>query len=531
MTSSPVEPGEILAGKYKVERVLGVGGMGVVLSAIHMQLEQRVALKFLLPEVLGNADIVARFAREARAAAKIQSEHVARVIDVGTLAEGSPYMVMEYLEGQDLAAVLEARGPLSIGDAVSYVLQACEALAEAHAAGIIHRDLKPANLFLAQRADRGTLVKVLDFGISKTTLGPDAKLTKTSTLVGSPLYMSPEQLTSSKSVDPRSDIWSLGVILYEFLSGCPPFIADTMPEIVAMIIGGTPPSIRDVRPDIPVELSNVIARCLERNLVARFDSVERLARALAPFGAPSAHVSVDRITRVLRSGSRPDVDSECVGGAALAATVNVPAPTTEVVSRSSRFAATDAPWQNKTDSIVVPKTSRAPLVLTATAALGLVVGIAAVVASARPTVSTASAREATLSSAVTSAPTPSSAPIASVARVAPAVLPHSSSLAVQPLVAAPLQPLTPASVRTGKSAWPRPARGEVNGRGHGNVRPTLAPSVGNANAIPVDVSAAPQANGGRTADVIAAEPEPAKDEPASSTAESVKRDPMQIDLK
>src|SRR4051812_33536105 len=147
---APVSEGDLLAGKYRVEKVLGVGGMGVVVSAMHLQLDRRVALKFLLPTVLQNRDIVARFAREARAAAQIKSEHVARVIDVGELESGSPFMVLEFLEGEDLAHVVEKRGALPIGEAVSFVLQACDALAEAHVLGIVHRDLKPANLFLAK---------------------------------------------------------------------------------------------------------------------------------------------------------------------------------------------------------------------------------------------------------------------------------------------------------------------------------------------------------------------------------------------
>jgi serine/threonine-protein kinase len=202
---TPVQEGEVLAGKYRVERVLGVGGMGVVVSALHLQLDERVALKFLLPEALANPEAVARFAREARAAVKIKSVHVARVSDVGTLETGAPYMVMEFLHGQDLSAVLRDRGPLPYPDAVEFVLQACEALSEAHALGIVHRDLKPANLFLITAADGSPCVKVLDFGISKLTSpsasDPDYAMTKTQAVMGSPLYMSPEQMTSSRGVD------------------------------------------------------------------------------------------------------------------------------------------------------------------------------------------------------------------------------------------------------------------------------------------------------------------------------------------
>src|SRR5262249_29408438 len=208
--SCPVLAGDVLAGKYRVERVLGRGGMGVVVQAMHVQLEQRVAIKFLLPQTVSNPDAVTRFAREARAASKIQGEHVARVLDVGTLESGAPFMVMEYLEGQDLSQLLESRGLLHVDEAIDYILQACEALAEAHAAGIVHRDLKPANMYLTKRADGSPIVKVLDFGISKVIAkdSSDASMTRTSALMGSPVYMSPEQMKATRNVDARADIWA-----------------------------------------------------------------------------------------------------------------------------------------------------------------------------------------------------------------------------------------------------------------------------------------------------------------------------------
>src|SRR5882724_4843576 len=213
--------GDVLAGKFRIERVLGVGGMGMVVSAMHIHLDERVAIKFLLPEALSNGEAVARFGREARAAVKIRSEHVARVTDVGALDTGAPYMVMELLRGQDLSQLLRDQGALSVHLAVLYVLQACEALAEAHAIGIVHRDLKPANLFLTSRADGSPCVKVLDFGISKVTSasgsGSDMGMTRTQSIMGSPLYMSPEQMASSRDVDQRADIWAVGCVLYELV--------------------------------------------------------------------------------------------------------------------------------------------------------------------------------------------------------------------------------------------------------------------------------------------------------------------------
>jgi serine/threonine protein kinase len=300
---TPVNEGEILAGKYRVERVLGVGGMGVVVAALHIALDERVAIKFLLPEALTNAEAVARFAREARAAVKIKSQHVARVIDVGTLETGAPYMVMEFLKGQDLSNHLRSNGALPIADAVDYVLQACEALAEAHALGIVHRDLKPANLFLTTLADSSACVKVLDFGISKVTnpgaSGPDFGMTKTQAVMGSPLYMSPEQMASSRDVDVRADIWAMGTILYELVTGRVPFNADTMPQLCAMILQYPPDPPQSIRSDMPEGLAQVVLRCLEKDRNRRFANVAELASALVPFGSRAAARSAERVSRVL----------------------------------------------------------------------------------------------------------------------------------------------------------------------------------------------------------------------------------------
>src|ERR1041384_7316482 len=207
-----VQLGAVLAGRYRIERVLGQGGMGVVVQATHLQLHQSVAMKFLLPEVLANHQVVQRFLREAQAAVRLRSEHVARVIDVGSLETGAPYMVLEYLDGADLSTF--PRGQLSVGAIIDLVLQACEALAEAHSLGIVHRDIKPANFFITRATGGTPLLKLLDFGISKTP-ATGGQLTATQTVMGTPAYMSPEQMRSSRNVDHRSDIWSLGVVLYE----------------------------------------------------------------------------------------------------------------------------------------------------------------------------------------------------------------------------------------------------------------------------------------------------------------------------
>jgi eukaryotic-like serine/threonine-protein kinase len=312
-----VTPGQILLGKYRVERVLGMGGMGVVVAATHVNLEERVAIKFLLPEALHSQDTVARFLREARAAVRIKSEHVARVTDVGTLESGAPYMIMEYLDGSDLAVHTQRRGALPVEDAVEYVLQACEAIAEAHALGIVHRDLKPANLFVATRADGTPSVKVLDFGISKVSgvggaTGPELGMTKTTTIMGSPLYMSPEQMASTRDVDARTDIWALGAILYELLTGRVPFNADTITQLCAMILQQPPPPLRNLRPDAPQGLQDIIGRCLEKDRNRRYQNIAEFASALAPYAPRRARISIERVGRVIDSAglgsSRPQFE-------------------------------------------------------------------------------------------------------------------------------------------------------------------------------------------------------------------------------
>ncbi len=303
---SGVRLGEVLAGKYRVERVLGVGGMGIVVLAHHIQLDEKVALKFLLPGMLGNSESIARFVREARAAVRIKSEHVARVSDVGVLETGAPYMVMEYLEGGDLARWLEQRGALPVDQAVEFVLHACVAVADAHALGIVHRDLKPANLFCVRRSDGQLSIKVLDFGISKLTDpgqggGPGAAMTKTTGILGSPLYMSPEQMQSAKKVDTRTDLWALGIVLFELLVGRTPFVAPSVMELAIQIANDAPPSVRSFRPEVSAELEAVILRCLEKDPGRRYRNVGELAVALLAFCPKRGKASVERISGIIQS--------------------------------------------------------------------------------------------------------------------------------------------------------------------------------------------------------------------------------------
>ncbi len=292
-----IEVGAILAGRYRVERVLGQGGMGLVVQAMHLQLHQPVAMKFLLPEVLENPQVVQRFLREAQAAVRLRSEHVARVTDVGSLESGAPYMVLEYLEGADLS--IFPRSQLTVGGIIDLVLQACEALAEAHSLGIVHRDIKPANFFITRRTDGTLLLKVLDFGISKVAT-TNGQLTATQTVMGTPAYMSPEQMRSSRDVDHRSDIWSLGVVLYELLQGAPPFGGDTFSSMVLKVVTDPLPRMT-VR--LPGDLDAVIYRCLEKDPARRFQNIAELAHAIAKYAQSEtqAAISVQRTKGIART--------------------------------------------------------------------------------------------------------------------------------------------------------------------------------------------------------------------------------------
>jgi serine/threonine-protein kinase len=295
---NPTLPGSIFAGKYRVEKVLGQGGMGLVLAARHLGLDEPVAIKVLLPAMMQVAGMVERFTREARASAKIKNDHVVRVTDVDTLPSGVPYMVMERLEGSDLSDLCKSVGPLPITDAVRYLLETCSAMGEAHAMGIIHRDLKPANLFLSRRRDGAVSIKVLDFGISKAmqSVG-EQTMTVAGTVLGSPSYMSPEQIAAVRDLDGRTDLWSLGVILYQLVTGKVPFPADTLTQLCALVLQTEPRRPGELRPDLPPGLEAVILRCLEKDRARRFSTAGELAEALLPFAG----------SMPMRPGSLPSI--------------------------------------------------------------------------------------------------------------------------------------------------------------------------------------------------------------------------------
>lgn len=333
----PPEPssfraGGVLFGKFRIDRVLAQGGLGVVVAATHLQLDQRVAIKYLKPEALAQKTVVERFLREARLASQIRSDHVVRVHDVGVVDDAGPYMIMEYLEGIDLGRVLEDKGALLIRNAVDYVLQACEALAEAHAMGIVHRDLKPGNMFLAKRAAGSSIVKLIDFGISKAAPGrtPSGTWDNLSTgdeIFGTPVYMSPEQLRGAADLDARSDIWALGIVLHELLTGMYPFDGENVPQLCTSILGDPPVPLTRHRSAAPPELEKVILKCLEKDRTRRYRNVAELAQELVPFGPDSAAARVEHIRRVIQEGGasvRPPPPTP--GSFELTAAANLSAP-------------------------------------------------------------------------------------------------------------------------------------------------------------------------------------------------------------
>lgn len=407
--TSPVNPGDILLGKYRIEKVLGQGGMGVVVAAQHVDLGQRYAIKFLLPTGLTQEEAVTRFLREARASAQLKSEHVARVHDVGSMENGAPYMVMEYLEGTDLKALLTKEGPLPADLAMAYLAQVCDAIGEAHAAGIVHRDLKPANLFLVRRRNGTPCVKVLDFGISKHLGSEEVDLTSTNATLGSPLYMSPEQISKSKTVDARTDIWALGVILYELLTKTSPFRGGTALEVVSRILQEEPVPIRQLRPDVPERAEVIIARCLRKRREERFQSVDEILQfiekgTLSPAVPPLSAVS-----------PRLETSSTSAISALSSPSINVD-PTTVAFGQ--------------TQSVAQSKASN-PLVL-AMAAGAAVVLLGGTVFGIREMVASKSASEASSSSTAAAQEQPPPAPPATSAAIQVVPTPQPSEAPLAP---------------------------------------------------------------------------------------------------
>ena len=334
----PPRIGDTIAEKYRLLRSLGRGGMGRIFAADHLLLGTMVALKFMHPHLAKDRAQIARFAREARAAATLKSQNAARIMDVDQLPTGELYIVMEYLEGSSLEAIVESGQPIAVADAVIYVVQACDALAEAHSRSIVHRDVKPANLFLTKGKSGEPLIKVLDFGLAKSVTsssedGTDG-LTSNSTAtiagqtMGTPYYMSPEQITGAFPIDGRADVWAIGATLYELLAGRLAFGGGNAAVVFDLILNGKPPSLRALRPDVPESLLAIVDRCLTQDISARFQTVRDLAKALEgsllvvsdPVPFVAAPLSTDRFVR----SSAPPGPLAAVDGAERSAVITLP---------------------------------------------------------------------------------------------------------------------------------------------------------------------------------------------------------------
>lgn len=313
MTPASLEPGEVLAERYRVDGLLGAGGFGTVLIATDQVIGRQVALKLLSTEHLGSAETRDRFLREARVLGLLHGEHGAQIYDVGSLPDGRPFISMELLRGNDLSKELRRRGALPIGEAAQTVIEVCRGLRAAHANGIVHRDLKPQNIFWAVRADGSRQTKVLDFGIAR--IPSNDPLTASGAWVGTPRYMSPEQLTDPGGVDLRADIWALGVVLYELLTAKPIFDAATPAVYASKVLTDRPVPLCVRNPTLPAALEAVVDRCLQQRPEERFASVDQLAEALQPYA--EAHAPESSQTTELdipTRGSGPSVTTTATGG-------------------------------------------------------------------------------------------------------------------------------------------------------------------------------------------------------------------------
>lgn len=296
-------PGFVIGGRFRIERMLGRGGMGSVYAALHLQLNQYVALKVLHGEAARDADSVARFNQEAQVVSRLSSPHVVRVFDMGQTPRGEPFLVMELLQGRDLDAVIADARPLQPQEAIGLVLQASIGVAAAHAAGLVHRDLKPANLYLARQPDGSEVVKILDFGLTKVMAQGNVGLTQSASSFGTPQYMSPEQIMSAKHVDARCDQHALALILFELLAKRPAYEADTAGAMTVKIVTQKVPSVRAHRPDVPAKLDDVIQKGMAKKPSDRYPNVGAFAQALAPFGWPDARALADIVAQQLRAST------------------------------------------------------------------------------------------------------------------------------------------------------------------------------------------------------------------------------------
>ena len=437
----PVSPypqaGEVLEGKYRVEQLLGEGGMGAVAKATHMLRRAPVAIKFMSPAVLALQGAVERFVNEGVAASQIDSDHVVKVFDVGRMPTGAPYLVMEYLDGCDLGQLLAREGGrLDQTRTVHFGLQILRALQTAHASGIIHRDMKPSNCFVINKDGEPDFVKLVDFGISKVrsddAAGRSANLTRTNSALGTPLYMSPEQARSPRDVDHRADLYSVGAILYELLTGRTPYISESgeYTEILFKIFTTEPEPLRSLRPEIDDGLAAIVHHALTRDPNQRFSSASEFAEALAPWADERSAQVIARVRGGRGRSMAPPSQSftppqrVVTNPGARANTY----PTAGDALRAPRVP-TDVGVTRETPPQVgqpAPKASRAPLVLAFVAVVLLCAGGGFLVVHNRATPAPAATRE----------------PVETVVPPPPTLLPSTTipSAALTPLPSANIMP-------------------------------------------------------------------------------------------
>lgn len=462
-TGAGPELGTVLDGKYRLVREIAAGAMGRVLEAEHLLLERSVAIKLVASTP--DARTRRRMMQEARSAQQLSNEHVVRVFDVGLFGD-HPFIVMELLKGCDLATLLAERGPLPVEDAVDYVLQACVGMAEAHATGVIHRDLKPSNLFLSRNAAGKNLIKIVDFGISK--VGESSALehatgerTADGSLLGSPYYMSPEQLRNATRVDARTDVWALGVTLFQLLSGTFPFEGETVNEVSASIFTEPPRDLCALSPQVPQSLRQVIARALAKRPEERIPSVSALAAELAPFASEQGRLSADRLS------ASPGPAIEAQG----------------VVVRSTDLAETEAALGGTLPALSSDKQPDAPAERAARPTRARFV-VPAVVLTGAIAAALAAWWSRTPSQAEVAPATPTATRAATVAP--PATAPAD----VPPPTPAASAPAPPASANVARAA-PPPARAGTPRELAPRPRPSAAPPVTSATAKPLDIDGVP----------------------------------------
>jgi eukaryotic-like serine/threonine-protein kinase len=446
MTEADIRAGRVVAERYVVGRLLGSGSMGTVRAALDLELEREVAIKFVSVGTLAREEAVERFQREIDVVQRIRSEHVVRVLDVGTLPDGLPFMVMELLVGRGLDEERELRGLIPVDEAVSLVLPAIEVLAEAHATGVVHRDIKPANLFLEERPDAPRRVKVLDFGVSKSNLaGPNSFVTEVGTITGSPLYMAPEQLRSSETADARADIWSLGAILFELVTGFTAHDGDSVAEVCAALLRDPPRRITDFGTELPDGFVKVVMRCLEPDRERRYSNVAELGEALLPFSSGGV-VHVDRAREALARSAlfaRDPRDRMPTSDAPVTAEIRESGrpPRSAAFARPDRAARADEP-----QDFGKLRTFRIAVAFTF---VGLGVGTAFLLEFPRDARRDPAARPAAalLASLVSAAPVPPNGASPALGATAPVVT-------VSPVAAAPLAPPLPAASPTASGVAP-----------------------------------------------------------------------------